>query len=214
MSQKKLYLFLGLGMLGIVAIVGLLIFQIGGFFDQTPRQTNTVLATSPQDGAREVPIDDNITITFADAIPSASLVKLVFTPALPNVEYSILTKFPAATITFDPLGLMGRNTSYTVRVVYDGKEIDSFKFATQVAPPQQNDPGAVEYGEQITLEQYPLAKVTPYDSPTAYADYYAPFKMDVRVKSGTKEAAKAEIDAWMIKNGVNPSTHTLNFVGE
>lgn len=216
MNIKGLIILIVIGILLIVLLFVMLFF--GGrrqpAQQDIPNADNLVVSSTPQNGADGILLDDTINIQFANQITGSNQIRLEFSPPLPNEEYRVISQFPNTNVIIDPAGLMAFGITYTVRVYYNSEMAGIFTFSTVKVPNTQTDPEIVQLGEEETLKNYPLAKVTPYNSTNVYADYFAPFKIRAALKRGTVVNAKGEIEEWMRKNGVDPKTHEITIAGE
>lgn len=61
-------------------------------------------------------------------------------------------------------------------------------------------------------ERFPLVEFLPYETENFYLDYVAPLHLRATIKNATASSQiKKEILNWIKKQGIDPSTHKIDF---
>lgn len=110
------------------------------------------------------------------------------------------------TLTFNHSQYLKSNTSYTLSLIYKSKPLTSLTFTTAGG---EADP---RYYQQIQSDlntKYPLAKYTPYDTPSYHVVYSAPLTLEITIKSAgiSRDQAIADIRAWVASVGGDVAGH-------
>ncbi len=69
-----------------------------------------------------------------------------------------------------------------------------------------------EEQKEINAKYYPLITETPYRTTLFEATYSGPLNLKVIMFSEDQEKIKNKIEEWLIKNGVDPKSHKIEFV--
>lgn len=179
------------------------------------QQIFNVTSTSPGNGATDISPGE-ITITFDSdrVISSSDSFELSFNPKLSS-GYQFASTFPTKQVKIIILNGLTPSTKYTVSLnTRDGSPIYSWDFSTKA------DTGGLSssaYETKIELDyiskNYPLHSVTPYSNADFSIDYAGkPLTLVVNVKNPDVEKVKQEVIDWIKSKGVDPSTHTINYV--
>lgn len=101
-------------------------------------------------------------------------------------------------------------TKYKLTTTYNGAIVGILNFETAR---EQNDPRLLQTLQTEMDKDYPLAKLTPYETPDYKVIYAAPLTLEIDIKSqiSTQEAT-LKIKSWVSQHGVNPSTHKYTTV--
>lgn len=190
------------------------------FSDQKPTITSfplntpfSIIETSPQNGQKDVDAGE-ITISFTATrlLSSRKEFSIAITPSLPY-SWKETSVFPSEIITFQILGGLAVNTNYTVSVKNNqGDIVYSWTFTTASAPGSSSS-RLMEETEKNTIKNYlPLFEWIPFSNQDFSIDYTDKLTLEVVVKNPDMEKVKADVVTWIRSKGVDPSTHTINYV--
>lgn len=182
----------------------------------TPVMGFKVLRTTPINGQTNVYAGEQaVSFTTLNSIPSASEFSLFFQPEL-SYKPVYSNKYPTKTVVADILGGLAPNTKYTVSILdTSGKYIYSWSFTTGSKPTNTSSSGLEAVKEKQDIQQnYPLFNYIPYQSNDYYIDYTGPLTLDVNYYIPNLNQVKQEVNDWIKSHGVDPSTHTINYVAD
>lgn len=76
----------------------------------------------------------------------------------------------------------------------------------------QNEEALYEQYKDVINEKLPLWQKLPYENKYYIVEKYtAPLRLLVTIKVGSVDEAKNAVQLWMIKQGVDPATHEIDF---
>lgn len=179
------------------------------------QQSFTIISTTPKDGAINVSSGE-ITISFtADVqILSKDSFSITISPAVPE-SWELTNAFPTQTIVAQVYGGLALNTIYTVTVeeTANGRKT-VWKFRTADTPAESSTGFEVKKNNQLVQDYYPLAHSVPYETRDFSIDYTDRLALEVKIRNSNVERVKRETEAWIRSQGVDPATHTINYIND
>lgn len=185
----------------IIAIIAVLILTITNSNKKNESLPVEIVSSIPQNGASQVDVSQPITVTFNQDIKASQL----SVSSNPSEEWLILQNNPKS-ITINHGLYLKVATTYKVSITKDNAVIGSFSFQTVF---EQNDPRQLQILQSDIDKNYPLAKVTPYETPDYKVIYVSPLTFDIKIKSNLdRDEVLNQIKFWVKSNGVDPISHT------
>ncbi len=133
---------------------------------------------------------------------SPEKVSVIFHPALKN-ELSVVGKV----LIIKPLQLLNEQTDYRLELKFQEQTFQTLTFKTRL----MDETEILTRDSESTLEDAPLIKYLPLDTPQYYVTYIGPRELGIRIKQGSQAAIEQAIKIWMENQGVDPATHKLTF---
>lgn len=187
-----------LGILSLLSIVFI--------FMSTRKKTvvttgNVEISSSiPTNEATGVSVFDPIELMFNQEVDT-SLIEVFSEPS----ETWSASQTQQGSIELNHKSFLRVATKYKLTISYDGKIVDFLTFETAK---EQNDPRMLQTLQSEMDRDYPLAKLTPYETPDYKVVYVAPLTLEISIKSLiSTQAATLKIQSWVRQNGEDPSTH-------
>ncbi|MCL5970391.1 MAG: hypothetical protein M1450_02750 [Patescibacteria group bacterium] len=182
---------------------------------EKPNQKFKIISTIPKDGQKDVYAGETI-ISFTTDIPikSAGEFKIEISPSLPYY-WKIDDVYPTTKITARIFGGLKQNTVYGVKVINrDGDIVLSWSFKTSTQTPESSSGYVREKEKEFIQKYYPLFNFTPYNTSSFIIAYSAKLTLKVTIinKSINISIIKAQVNDWIKSKGVDPATHTINYV--
>lgn len=172
----------------------------------------SILNTYPSNNMQNVPAGEiEIILTFNTQISDKNSIKLSFTPPLPYY-YKIIDSAPSNTVRARIYGGLQTNTKYTVRAERNTGVLYTWDFTTSSRPGESSSSLTVDEDQKIIGQYYPLAKYLPYETVDFYIEYQARLTLKVVVKTQDQVTVEQEVFKWVRSRGVNPATHTINYI--
>ncbi len=206
--MKKLIIDKRLKMIGalVLVVLALLIIRLLTAGIKTP----LVTASSPKEGETQVSVGSKISIIFDDKITSQDW---LVTPS-PGFDFSF--KVDENKLEIQPKEPLKFETRYLLEI--KNKKFKDFSFSLSFStlpepiiysfPTAKGDPDFYEKSEDYLKKNYPLFKVTPYQTENWSIDYLGPLKFEVILKKDTSQIRQEVLD-WIASKGVDPSTHKI-----
>jgi len=173
----------------------------------------SITNTFPADGDTNI-YPGEISITFDTSVPMRSQrdYSLEVTPSLTNPP-ALNSFFPTQKISYGIVGNLEKNTTYTVTVLnITGELVKQWSFTTSNETPESSSRQAKIEQDLAIKNYYPLFYDLPYETNQFKIDYTDRLTLEVDIKSGTKDAVSKMVDDWIISKGVDPASHTINYV--
>jgi hypothetical protein len=219
--KSTMFLFFGLGIIAIFLVFIAILFLVKKpskkEITQKPvssQQKFTIISTSPRNGQKNSDTGE-ILISFKTdkKILSPGAFTMDISPQLPYY-WKFTNSYPTTSVSARVYGGLQTNTEYTVTVKNNqGQEVYSWNFTTSAQPPTSSSLLNVDKDNQVMARDFPLQEYLPYSSTDFSIDYYQkPLTLDITVKNSDVDKVKQEVNAWIISHGVDPSTHTLNYI--
>lgn len=190
----------------------------------TPEPTQApfqIIATSPKDGTENV-YPGEIILSFTTNVPivSKNVFTVSFSPQLPN-SYQVVSAFPTTMVKLQIIGGLALGTTYTVSV-HDssGQIISSWSFTTSQKAAESSSKGVITQDQEIMNKYYPLFQYLPYyGTGFTIKDYSDRLTLEVLQTQSegpsdqkSLDEIKQEVNAWIKSKGVDPATHTINYI--
>src|SRR3989338_2977829 len=169
--------------------------------------------TSPQNNEKNVyPGEIEVSIFTNVYINSNKSFILEFSPPLPYY-FKITNTFPAKQVIAKIYGGLQTNTTYTA-VLKDsfGKTVYSWNFTTSITPAQSSSSLQVDKEKAYLEKYYPLVDYTPYKTGSFDIVYKTKSTLEVKMKISDREKVKQEVIDWIKSHGVDPATHSINYI--
>lgn len=179
----------------------------------TINQPLSVIQTNPANGEKNVSTSEQeFTVTTNKPILSAADYSLTINPPLPYY-WKIVSVYPTNTLKMNVLGGLSPETTYALSMFNADKQlIYSWSFTTSNVSPQSSS-GLVADQEKIYIQKYyPLFNYIPYSSSDFNLDYSGRLTLIVQIKNSNVALVQQEVNDWIRSHGVDPSTHTINYV--
>lgn len=159
-----------------------------------------VVFSVPTDGANGVSVFNPIELKFNQEV-DPSLIEVFSDPS----ETWTVKQTQQGSFELNHKSYLRVATKYKLTISYDGKVVDTLNFETVK---EQNDPRMLQNYQDEMDKDYPLAKLTPYETPDYRVVYTAPLTLEINIKSLiSTQAATLKIQSWVRQNGEDPSTH-------
>lgn len=172
-----------------------------------------VTSTSPLNGALNIyPGEIKIVFSTDVALSSVNSFRYVIEPQL--ADYSeIISTFPTQTVNIQIYGGLLPKTTYTVTIYKSGGSlIHSWSFSTSNEG-QRSSSGEVDREEQdYNDEFFPLFDYVPFGNDLFEIDYTSALTLEVSIRTGTLEDIRRRTEIWIAERGVDPSTHSINYI--
>ncbi len=180
----------------LIMVVALLVtaIVIAGLGEQPE-----IVRVSPDPDSQEVNLDTEISVLFGQ-IPEN--ISLQIDPPL-EIKQEIYNQNLLAT----PQERLQEGTDYQVSILFKKKDIFSWRFTTK----ELQESEIIEEEIKATQKLYPLIDYLPLKTDSYYLTYLKSMVLEATLKTGTKEAAEAEIREWIQSKGVDPATHQIVF---
>lgn len=160
----------------------------------------SIANSTPEQDAIDVSVFNPIIITFNERVDS-STIKVTSDP----VENWSISQNTPTTIKVDHQLYLRVSTTYKLTVSQNGNTIGTLIFETAN---EQNDPRQLQQLQSDLDKNYPLASLTPYETPDYKVVYTAPLTLGISIKSSiSPQDAISKIKSWVESNGVDPTTH-------
>jgi hypothetical protein len=190
--------------IGIIVIIFTILFII---FVYTLQKNNLVKPTpiaitdsTPKNGAFGVSVLDPVTITFNQKVDSSTLM----INSDPSENWNISQTAPS-TIRLSHQLYLKVSTTYKLSVLQHGNNVGTIIFETEH---EQNDPRQLQSLQSELNKDYPMASLTPYETPSYRVIYSAPLTLEIDLKiSMTTQDAISQIQSWVRSRGIDPATH-------
>lgn len=169
---------------------------------RTITTTGNIVITSslPADGEIGVSVFNPIELTFNQEVDP--LLVEVFSD--PSETWSLNQKTNNS-FELNHKSYLRVATKYQMTIKYNGDNIGSLSFVTAK---EQNDPRLLQTLQSEMDRDYPLAKLTPYETPELSVVYSAPLTLEIDIKGQISTAeAILKIQSWVKQKGTDPSTH-------
>lgn len=177
------------------------------------QETFSLTITNPSNGQANVyPGEILISFTSSKPILSKNAFDVQITPTIPHyLTYE--NSYPTNEIKARVTGGLKPATAYTITVSDQNKKILATSSFTTSASPAESSTGLVIDEEKRINEQYfPLFAYVPYVTKDFVLDYTDKLTLEITIHRGTKDRVAPEVLAWIKSKGVDPSTHTINYV--
>lgn len=157
-------------------------------------------SSTPTNESVGVSVFDPIELTFNQEVDT-SLIEVFSEPS----ETWSVNQTQQGSVELNHKSFLRVATKYKLTISYDGKIVDVLTFETAK---EQNDPRMLQNLQSEMDRDYPLAKLTPYETPEYKVVYVAPLTLEINIKSLiSTQAATLKIQSWVKQNGEDPSTH-------
>jgi len=204
---KKTWLLLG----GLAFLAILLIF-ISQLVKPVPLE---VIKIFPAAGEEEVDfILLQIKLDFNQPLESSDSVQVKISP---QIENTFRLSQDHQVLIIEPQKTLLPNTEYIIEVIQvkTGKPFFSSSFKTSPLEVEETggrgDPGLVKKIHQKDQQDFPLLPWVPYSAQDFEADYLAPLKLEVKIKTGP-DLAKQAVEAWIKSHKVDPESHEIIYL--
>lgn len=178
-----------------------------------PQQGFKVVSTDPKNGETNV-YPGEIKISFSTDVPvvSEKAFSVDINPKLPFYS-KITNSFPNNQIVIQVYGGLAKNTIYTVSVKDSSDQpLAKWSFTTSSQPNESSSQYVVEFEKSYNQKYLPLIDFVPYYSNDFNLGYEGDLRLRVIVKNPNIDLVKHEVNDWIRSHGVDPSTHTINYI--
>ncbi len=167
----------------------------------TPTSTPILITKSaPSEGSIGVSVFDPISITFNQPVDSVSVTVM----SEPSENWTTSQISPNI-IKVDHKLYLKVSTTYKLNILQHGNLVGTLVFETAR---EQNDPRQLQNLQLELDKNYPLASLTPYQTPDYRVVYSAPLTLGITLKTSIeKQTAISQVQTWVKSNGVDPETH-------
>ena len=199
-------------LLGLLALLAVLLIFLSQLVRPVPLE---VIKIFPPAGEEEVDfLLVQIKVDFNQALenPDSAQVKIA-----PQVEKTLRLSQDRQALMIEPQEMLAPNTEYTIEVIQTktGKSLFSSSFKTKPLEIEETggrgDPGLVKKIHLKDQEDFPLLPWVPYSAQDFEADYLAPLKLEVKIKTDPA-LAKQAVEAWIKSHKVDPETHEIIYL--
>lgn len=172
-----------------------------------------VINTSPQHKETDVYAGElGILINTDVDIQSEGDINLSFSPKL-EYYWKFENSFPSKNIKVRVYGGLIQNTQYKIDVTDSlGKKIYSWSFTTANKRGEDSSRLIYEESRKDLQNNAPLFDYIPHSNSNFSIDYTAPLTLKVVIKNPDVNKVKGEVDTWIRDHGVDPSTHSINYI--
>ncbi len=173
----------------------------------------SITNTSPADNESDV-YPGEISITFTTNTPLLSQEDYLFrmTPS-PEETPIIQNEFPSQEISYGIVGNLSPDTTYTVGIYNTSSLlVHSWSFTTSSETPESSSRAVKLEQENAIRNFYPLFYDLPYETDTFKIDYTDRLTLEVIMYSGNQTNTAPAIESWIQDRGVDPATHTINYI--
>ncbi len=175
----------------------------------TPLQ---VISTTPLDQAINVyPGELDIEFKLNQTISSGADFSLEFNPKL-EYYYRITSDFPTDILRVRVFGGLRKNTKYSVSLLGPTGDLNKLEFTTSNEQAESSSSLVRDIEEENIKKYTPLIYVTPYNSANFDVIYTDDLTLKVTIKNSDVEGTKQQVLDWIRANGVEPNTHTINYI--
>lgn len=191
--------------------------QHGQVLNPTPTAFSAqfrITQTSPTNGATNVPAGETLLSFTTDTdLPSDKVFRLDVNPK-PQYGLQMQSTFPTNVVNVLPLGGLHENTTYTITVSDQfGKQLTSWTFLTAPTPAQSHSATRNVLDQETNAKYYPLTQYLPYSTADfTVSEYTDHLTLKVLVNTADLAKVKTEVNDWIRSKGVDPNTHTINYV--
>lgn len=190
------------------------VFSPSGSPTKIPRVSIfSVVSTVPENNQRDIyPGEIDLSFTADKVLSSEADFSLDISPALPYY-WRFTNSYPTNTVTAKIVGGLKTNTTYAVSVFNSAKvKIYSWSFTTSSTAAESTS--SLIRDEELQLDQkyFPLFNYLPYSNNDFDVIYIDRFTLQVSIKNPDVNKVKQEVIDWIKSKGVDPNTHTINYV--
>jgi len=199
-------------LLGLLALLAILLIFISQLVRPVPLE---VVKIVPAAGEEEVDfLLLQIKIDFNQALENPDSVQVKISP---QVEKTLRLNQDHRALMIEPQEMLLPSTEYAIELFQakTGKAFFSSSFKTLPLEVEETggrgDPGLVKKIHQKDQEDFPLLPWVPYSAQDFEADYLAPLKLEVKIKTNPG-LAKQAVEAWIKSHKVDPETHEIIYL--
>jgi len=159
-----------------------------------------IISSVPANESSSFSVFDPIVLTFNQEINPTSI--NVFSD--PYEVWSVYQRSENS-VVLNHKSYLSVATKYKLTISYNNKVVGTLNFETAK---EQNDPKLLQSLQLEMDRDYPLAKLTPYETPDYKVVYVAPLTLEISIKSQiNSQTAIEKVQSWVKQNGIDPSTH-------
>ena len=173
-----------------------------------------VVSSNPQDGQTNVPAAEILMIINTDVpIASRDSFSLIASPLL-SFPITFTNTYPTKILQAQIIGGLQPNTTYTFTLNNkQGYKVYQWSFTTGSLSGQSQSGARVYLDQQIDATYYPLNSYLPYTTPDfTIKEYSGHLTLRVLVHNADLTKVKSEVNTWISSKGIDPASHTINFV--
>lgn len=153
-----------------------------------------------------------ISFTTDNDILSDKDFSLDITPKLP-FYFKFTNSYPTKKIVAKVYGGLQTNTIYQLNVKDKvGRSIYAWSFTTSSKSSESSSALMEEQEKELIKKYYPLFDYIPFSSADFDLDYTGHLILEVKVKNSDVNKVKLEAEEWIRSKGVDPKTHTINYI--
>lgn len=178
-----------------------------------PQKSFKVIDTDPGDKQKDV-YSGEIDISFItdNDILSEKSFSLDIAPKLP-FYFKLTNSYPTKKVVAKVYGGLQTNTTYQLTVKDSvGRSIYSWSFTTSAKAAEASSALMEEQEKELIKNYYPLFDYIPYASADFDLDYTGHLILEVKIKNPDVSKVKLEVEDWIRSKGVDPKTHTINYI--
>ncbi len=190
------------------------VFSPSGSPTQIPLiPTFSVVSTIPESNQKDVyPGEIDLSFTTDRSINSDADFSLEISPALPYY-WNLVNSYPTNKIVAKVTGGLKTNTTYTLSVFNTAKvKVYSWSFTTSSTAAESSSSLIRDEELQLNQKYFPLFNYLPYSNNDFEIIYTDKFTLQVSIKNPDINKAKQEVIDWIKSKGVDPNTHTIDYV--
>ncbi len=176
------------------------------FWQRWQREAPAIVSFSPPAGATEVAPNSQVEIVFRSAVKIEELSFQI----TPELAFQVGFGENQSIIILAPEKLLTYQTTYSVRILDQRSRQTIAQWSFNTAP-GQGDPQLREEIDDFQTNQYPLLPFSPPNNASFYFIYTGPLQLKIFLKGNVGQAKQEALD-WITSQGVNPTTHQVEWI--
>lgn len=210
LSQKKVIILIVSTTILFLIFTALTILSITSN-NKNPTANFKITSLTPKDGESNI-FPGEIQITFTTDVPINREDYDLFIEPTPNLPTKITNSFPTTQITHQVLGGLSKDTEYKITAINKHNKRETVWTFTTSNQQQESSPELlIEDQKNLNDNFFPLFEVLPYENKDFQIDYSGKLQLIVKIKKNKVDDIKKEVLEWIRTQGVDPSTHTINY---
>lgn len=174
-----------------------------------------VMDTNPSSGQTDVYSGEiKITISLNREIFSENDINISITPQ-PASGFEFTNSFPSKTLSLQILGGLTPSTTHTVAVNDpSGNTLYTWFFTTSNQSPESSSAEVNKIQRETIANYYPLFDFVPFQTEEFSLDYTERLTLEVKINGNKTPQIENSVENWIRAKGVDPSTHTINYISQ
>lgn len=174
-----------------------------------------VLRTDPINGQQDIyPGEIKINISLNREIFSKNDIVIKISPE-PTAGFEFTNSFPSKELTLQIFGGMAQSTTHTLTVSdTSGNTLYTWFFTTSNKSPESSSAEVNKIQQQTIRNYYPLFDFVPYKTDLYTIDYTDRLTLEVKINGTRSPQIEASVENWIKSKGIDPSTHTIDYISQ